>query len=112
MNVELDSEGQSSEELFSEVRRGLYLTNTWYTRFQNYAVGDFSNIPRDGTFVLENGEIKGSIKDIRISDNVLRVLGDIAAISRERQHIHWWESQYPTLSPYVLIKDVRITRPK
>jgi PmbA protein len=111
-NVELDPGGLSREELFGEVRRGLYLTNTWYTRFQNYAVGDFSSIPRDGAFVLENGEIKGSIKDIRISDNVLRMLGGMAAISRERQHIHWWESQYPTLSPYILIKDVRITRPK
>ena len=111
-NVELDPGSFSREELFGEVRNGLYLTNTWYTRFQNYAVGDFSTIPRDGAFIIENGVIRGSIKDIRISDNVLRMLGDIAAISRERQHIHWWESQYPTLSPYILSKDVRITRPK
>jgi PmbA protein len=61
---------------------------------------------------VEKGEITRSLKDIRISDNALRMLGEIAAISKERQHIHWWESQYPTLSPYVLIKDVRITRPK
>jgi len=111
-NVELDPGSLSREEIFGEVRNGLYLTNTWYTRFQNYAVGDFSTIPRDGAFIIENGEIKGSIKDIRISDNALRMLGNITAISRERQHIHWWESQYPTLSPYILIKDVRITRPK
>ena len=111
-NVELDPGDLSREELFGEVRNGLYLTNTWYTRFQNYTVGDFSTIPRDGAFAVENGEITGSLKDIRISDNALRMLGDIAAISKERQHIHWWESQYPTLSPYVLIKDVRFTRPK
>ena len=111
-NVELDPGDLSREELFGEVRNGLYLTNTWYTRFQNYTVGDFSTIPRDGAFAVENGEITRSLKDIRISDNALRMLGDIAAISKERQHIHWWESQYPTLSPYVLIKDVRFTRPK
>jgi PmbA protein len=111
-NLELDPGDLSREELFGEVRDGLYLTNTWYTRFQNYAVGDFSTIPRDGAFLIEDGEIAGSIKDIRISDNAFRMLGDIAAISKERQHIHWWESQYPTLSPYILIKDVRITRPR
>ena len=111
-NVELDPGSFSREEMFGKVRRGLYLTNTWYTRFQNYAVGDFSTIPRDGAFVVENGEIKGSIKDIRISDNALRMLGNIVAVSRERQHIHWWESQYPTLSPYILIEDVKITKPK
>jgi PmbA protein len=111
-NVELDPGDLGREELFGGVRNGLYLTNTWYTRFQNYTVGDFSTIPRDGAFAVEKGEITRSLKDIRISDNALRMLGDIVAISKERQHIHWWESQYPTLSPYVLIKDVRITRPK
>ena len=111
-NVELDPGDTSREELFAEVERGLYITNTWYTRFQNYAVGDFSTIPRDAAFVVEDGEIAGSLKDIRISDNALRMLGGIAAVSRERQHIHWWESQFPTLSPYVLIRDVGITRPR
>ena len=111
-NVELDPGDIGREELFAEVDRGLYITNTWYTRFQNYAVGDFSTIPRDAAFVVEDGEIAGSLKDIRISDNALRMLGGIAAVSRERQHIHWWESQFPTLSPYVLIRDVGITRPR
>jgi PmbA protein len=111
-NLELDPGNQSKDELFKEISEGLYLTNTWYTRFQNYAVGDFSTIPRDGAFIIEGGEIVGSLKDIRISDNILRMLGDISAISKERQHIHWWESQYPTLSPYILIEDVGITRPR
>jgi PmbA protein len=48
-NVELDPGDFSREELFGEVKDGLYLTNTWYTRFQNYAVGDFSTIPRGST---------------------------------------------------------------
>lgn len=112
-NIEMDKGDMSKEELFKEVENGLYLTNTWYTRFQNYARGDFSTIPRDGIFKIEKGEVKKSLKDLRISDNVLTMLGNIAAISRERQHVHWWiEADPPSLAPYVLIKNVHMTKSK
>lgn len=112
-NVEMEAGDMSKDELFGEVKRGLYLTNTWYTRFQNYAKGDFSTIPRDGIFLVEKGEIKKSLKDLRVSDNALTMLGNIAAISKERQHVHWWaEADPPSLSPYVLIKNVHMTKSK
>jgi PmbA protein len=112
-NVELDAGDMSKEELFSQVKRGIYLTNTWYTRFQNYATGDFSTIPRDGIFLIEKGEIKQSWKDLRLSDNILRLLNQITCLSRERQHVHWWlEAEPPSLSPYVLAKDIQMTKPK
>ena len=112
-NIEMNLGDMSREKLFKEVKRGLYLTNTWYTRFQNYAKGDFSTIPRDGIFLVEKGEVKQSLKDLRISDNALSLLGNVAGISKERQHVHWWgEADPPSLSPYVLIKDVHITKSK
>jgi PmbA protein len=110
-NIELDAGDVSKDELFENEKKGLYLTNTWYTRFQNYAKGDFSTIPRDGIFLVEKGEIKQSLKDLRVSDNALSMLGNIAGISKERQHVHWWgEADPPSLSPYVLIKDVHLTK--
>jgi len=112
-NIEMEPGDMNKGELFKQVKKGLYLTNTWYTRFQNYAKGDFSTIPRDGIFLIENGEVKQSLKDIRISDNVLNMLNNITAISKERQHVHWWgEADPPSLSPYVLIKNVHITKSK
>lgn len=110
-NVEIEAGDTSKEELFHEMRRGLYLTNTWYTRFQNSAKGDFSTIPRDGIFLIENGEIKESLKDLRISDNVLSMLGNIEGVSKEGQHVHWWaEVDTPALSRYVLMKNVHMTK--
>jgi PmbA protein len=112
-NIEINPGDMTKEELFSEMKSGLYLTNTWYTRFQNRAKGDFSTIPRDGIFLIENGEIKQSLKDLRISDNALSLLGNIAGISKEREHVHWWgEVDPPSLSAYALVKDVHITKSK
>lgn len=112
-NIEMRPGDMSHDELFGEIKRGLYLTNTWYTRFQNYATGDFSTIPRDGIFLVERGEIKGSLKDLRLSDNILRLLTQIRGISKERQHVHWWiEADPASLAPSVLAEDVQMTRPK
>jgi PmbA protein len=112
-SVEMNAGNASKVELFKDIKRGLYLTNTWYTRFQNYAKGDFSTIPRDGIFLVQNGEIKQSLKDLRISDNALTMLGNIAGISKERQQVHWWgEADPPSLSPYVLMRNVHMTKSK
>jgi PmbA protein len=112
-SIEMDNGNMNKDELFKEVERGLYLTNTWYTRFQNYAKGDFSTIPRDGIFLVEKGEVKQSLKDLRLSDNALTLLNNIAGVSRERQQVHWWgEVDPPCLAPYVLIKNAHITKSK
>lgn len=112
-SIEMDNGSMSKDELFKDVKRGLYLTNTWYTRFQNYAKGDFSTIPRDGIFLIEKGEVKQSLKDLRLSDNALTLLNNIAEVSKERQQVHWWgEVDSPCLAPYVLIKNVHITKSK
>jgi len=109
-NMVLQEGDFSPEEMLSELGNGLYITNNWYTRFQNYSTGDFSTIPRDGIFVVKDGEISGSIKEIRISDNMQRLLLNISALGNDPKHIHWWEAETPCFTPHVLIKDVNVTR--
>ena len=108
-NIVLEPGNHSREELFSEVKKGIYITNVWYTRFQNYVTGDFSTIPRDGIFLVENGELR-PIRNIRVSDNLQRILEGVKAIGKESYHIHWWEVRTPVSTPYVLVEDVGITR--
>ena len=111
-NTVLKERKITKEKLFKEIRNGLYVTNVWYTRFQNYLTGDCSTIPRDGTFIIKNGEIFKSIKDIRITDNLKRILENIIEISNKPEWIIWWglENQTPVLTPYVLVKKVNITK--
>lgn len=101
----------SKEKLFKKVKEGLYITNVWYTRFQNYRTGDFSTIPRDGIFLIKNGNITKSLKGIRITDNLERILKNIIAISNKPEWIQWWEVETPVLTPFVLVKNVNITCP-
>jgi len=100
-----------TDELIADTKRGLYINNTWYTRFQNYATGEFSTIPRDAVLKVENGEIVGAVKNIRISDNMMNFWKSVDALSREAQEIYWWEEATPPSTlPAVRARQMTITR--
>jgi len=111
LNVRIEPGDYTTDELFGEVDQGLYLTNTWYTRFQNMQTGDFSTIPRDAILKIEKGEITGSVKDIRVSDNLLDLYRNIEGVSKEQELVRWWiEVETPCIASHVLARNVKITR--
>ena len=88
----------------------MMVTNDWYLRYQNYGTGDFSTIPRDAMFRIKNGQIAGPVKDLRISENILGIVKNIEAMTRERKWVKWWEVDTPTLAPTALVSKVKFTR--
>ncbi len=101
---------RSYADILSDMKKGLFIVNTWYTRFQDVRNGDFSTIPRDGIFYIENGEIVEGWNGIRISDNMLRIFSNIEEVSSETEKVAWWDEVIPSILPYVLVKDVKITK--
>jgi PmbA protein len=102
---------RSRDEIFSGVKDGLWLTNTWYTRYQSYVTGDLSTIPRDGIFHIQKGDVVEAWKDIRLTDNLLHLLKNIVALSDTPEQMMWWgEVSVPNFVPYALIEDVGITK--
>ncbi len=108
-NILLDPGDKSLDDLLDRAHDGLYITNNWYTRFQNYRTSDFSTIIRDGVFRIVNGKLAHPVKGLRLSDNMLRILRSIKALSKERHWIKWWEVRTPTLTPYAQADGVGIT---
>ncbi|MFH1285532.1 MAG: metallopeptidase TldD-related protein, partial [Candidatus Micrarchaeota archaeon] len=108
-NLVLDAGELSSEELLQEAKNGLLITNTWYTRFQNYEKGEFSTIPRDAILEIKNGKIAGAVQGIRITDSMLNILKNTGALEKQRKQIVSWEADTPVLAPSVLVKGVRVT---
>jgi PmbA protein len=110
-NIVINPGDMSNEELVHELRDGLIIRNATYLRFQDYRAGDFSAIIRDGLFKVEKGEIVGSARGLRLSDNVLRILSSIFAVGKDsRQIYHWWmEWEVPVESPPIAVRDVGFT---
>ncbi|MFX1482593.1 MAG: TldD/PmbA family protein [Promethearchaeota archaeon] len=107
-NIVFKNRDHSLEELLDVTKPTIYVTCNWYTRFQNYQTGDFSTIPRDAMFLIENGE-KKPIKNMRISDNTMRMLANIDAMGNDRTQVYWWEVPTPTVIPTMRIRDCRMT---
>lgn len=98
------------EDMLSEIEDGLFINNTWYTRFQDYRNGTFSTVPRDGVFRIKDGRIVESWSGIRISDSVLSILKNIVSVSGETKNSKWWLEIEPSIMPYVLVENVNISR--
>jgi PmbA protein len=109
-NIVFENGDHSFEELLEGSKPTIYMTVNWYTRFQNYQTGDFSTITRDATFLVRDGEFE-PIKNLRVSDNILRMFANITAMGNDRKQVYWWgsESLIPTHVPHVRIADCRMT---
>ncbi|MET1159751.1 MAG: TldD/PmbA family protein [Thermoprotei archaeon] len=109
-NLSIKPGDYSFEELVSEVKRGLLITNNWYTRLQNYVEGIFSTITRDALFLIENGEISKPVEKVRIADKIPKLLNNIEALGKDLYRVMWWEVRIPSKIPYVLVKDINISK--
>lgn len=107
-NIIFENGNHAFEELTDVTRPTIYVTCNWYSRFQNYQSGDFSTIPRDAMFLVSKGEMK-PIKNMRISDNTMRMLANIDALGNDRTQVFWWEVRTPTFIPTMRIRDCRMT---
>lgn len=101
----------SEEEMIREMRRGLVINNNWYTRYQNAVEGLFSTVTRDALLLVENGEIKGAARRMRIADSFPRILRNIKGASKRTYKAKWWEIRNSVEAPYLYISDVNITKP-
>ncbi len=111
-NIIVSPGDMDEEEMVREVKRGLFVLNNWYTRFQNYVEGVFSTVTRDALLYIENGEVKGSARRLRIADTIPRMLSNVVGASKTLYKVQWWEVPYPTRAPFLLVSRLRFTKPE
>ncbi len=79
-------EGESSlNEMIRSVRRGIYVTRFHYTNVAEPMRAVITGMTRDGTFLIEDGEIKNPVKNLRFTESILKALSRVKAISKERK---------------------------
>jgi PmbA protein len=78
-NLKIIPGDQSQEEMIKETKHGLLVGRLWYTYAVNPIKGDFSCTARSGIRIIENGEIKGPGKSVRIIHNLPTMMKNISA---------------------------------
>lgn len=68
------------EQMIRNTERGVLVTRLWYLRPVNNRTLVYTGLTRDGTFLVENGRISRSIKNMRFNDSGLIMLNNVEAI--------------------------------
>jgi len=81
-------------KMISGVKRGILVTRFHYINgLIDTRNSILTGMTRDGTFLIEDGEIKYGIKNLRFTDSMMRAFKSTVAISKESQLIAaWWSS--------------------
>jgi predicted Zn-dependent protease len=80
-NLVLIGGGAADEdELCAPVERGIYITRLWYANVLRPTDSLFTAVTRDGTFLIEDGEITTPLADMRITDSALSILAHVQAL--------------------------------
>lgn len=85
LNLFMEGGEASLEEMIRTVRRGIYVTRFHYTNVVEPMKAVITGMTRDGTFLIEDGEIKNPVRNLRFTESILKAFSRAKAISRERK---------------------------
>ncbi len=68
-NLFMQAGDHATEDLIASTQRGLYITRFHYTRLSHNKGCVMTGMTRDGTFLIENGEISYPVKNLRFTQS-------------------------------------------
>jgi len=82
-NLVVRAGASSVDEMVGGVERGLLVTQFHYTNMIEPRELTLTGMTRNGTFLIENGEVVGSVKNLRFTDTLINALSRVDAIGAE-----------------------------
>ncbi|WP_269514107.1 TldD/PmbA family protein [Brevundimonas subvibrioides] len=81
-NIIMEGGTKSTSDLVRETERGVLVTRTWYIRMVDPQTVLLTGLTRDGTFYIENGELKYPLKNFRFNESPVIMLNNIDELGR------------------------------
>ncbi|TDO22849.1 TldD/PmbA family protein [Pedobacter duraquae] len=81
-SIVLEGGNQSLEELIKGTEKGILVTRFWYIRSVDPQTLLLTGLTRDGTFYIENGEIKFPLKNFRFNESPVIMLNNVEALGK------------------------------
>jgi len=103
INVIASPGDASVEEMVADTKHGIFVTRFHYTNVVEPTKAILTGLTRDGTFLIENGEISKPIMNLRFTDSMLSALKDILMIGKKLERID------DTTTPAIKLRKLRFT---
>ncbi|EAR17121.1 TldD/PmbA family protein [Robiginitalea biformata] len=92
----------SLEDLIRSTNRGILVTRLWYIRSVDPQTLLYTGLTRDGTFYIENGQIKHPVKNFRFNESPIIMLNNLETLGQQVRIDG-------NLIPYMKIRDFTFT---
>jgi predicted Zn-dependent protease len=103
-NIIMVGGDKSTQDLIKSTKKGVLVTRTWYIRMVDPQTVLLTGLTRDGTFYIENGEIKYPIKNFRFNESPAIMLNNIEEIGKPMR-VGDDESPFVMMIPPLKIRD-------
>lgn len=81
-SIVIEGGNQSLEDLIKSTEKGILVTRFWYIRSVDPQTLLLTGLTRDGTFYIENGEIKFPLKNFRFNESPVIMLNNVEALGK------------------------------
>ena len=99
---------KSIAELVRGTEKGILVTRTWYIRMVDPQTVLLTGLTRDGTFYIENGEIRHPVKNFRFNESPVIMLNNIDELGKPVR-VAGDESSFVMMIPPMKLRDFTFT---
>lgn len=99
---------KSTADMIRGTEKGILVTRTWYIRMVDPQTVLLTGLTRDGTFYIENGEIKHPVKNFRFNESPVIMLNNIEELGKPVR-VGDDESPFVMMMPPMKLRDFTFT---
>ncbi len=107
-NLLMSGGDKSTADLVRGTEKGILVTRTWYIRMVDPQTVLLTGLTRDGTFYIENGEIKYPLKNFRFNESPVIMLNNIDELGKPIR-VSGDESRFTMMIPPMRLRDFTFT---
>ncbi|MBW9157107.1 TldD/PmbA family protein [Clostridium tagluense] len=87
VNLVMEGGTHNLKELIKSTKKGLLVSRFHYMNIVDPRQSILTALTRDGLFLIENGEIKGAVKNMRFTESMLHAFNNVTGITTERTKV-------------------------
>ena len=80
-NIVIAGGDSSVDEMIASTGRGILVTRFWYIREVDPYEKIFTGMTRDGTFLVEGGQVTAGVRNFRFNQGLMEMLSNVEALS-------------------------------
>jgi predicted Zn-dependent protease len=98
---------QTLAQMIASTERGVLVTRLWYIREVDPYEKIVTGMTRDGTFLVENGQVKKGVRNFRFNQSLIHMLTSVEAMSVPTRSCG--EESFDMVVPAMKIRDFNFT---